>query len=477
LKQRGSTWLVISLIALAFAPSALAADEQGDAGDVPTTAQDLTLATVPSITGTIATGNDADLYRVCLTGGGSFSATTAGLTNVDTQLFLFDSTGLGIYAHDDGTTKQSTLPAGHQLTPSAPGEYILAISAYDRDPQSSGGPIFSNVAFVTAANGRGAGSAVEGWAGLPRDSGAYTIALTGTRSCDETPPVIDLRSPVDGDEVSLGADVEVDFSCSDEGGSELASCEGSVPHGTKLDTSKLGSQTVTVTARDGAGNETTESATIAVVDETPPTVELRTPVEGASYSVDDEVIADYECADEPGGSGLASCVGGVADGAALDTSAAGSFSFTVTATDSAGNSASTTVNYEVRSAESDFKGFRWPVDDYPAINRWIAGEVVPVRFSLGGYRGLDVLAPGYPQVAEVDCGEGEQPTTGRPARSVWWQKGLRFKHRSYVFMWRTERDWTRDCRQFLLKLNDGSVHRAEFRFVRNWWSLWPRWDD
>jgi hypothetical protein len=88
-----------------------------------------------------------------------------------------------------------------------------------------------------------------------------------------------------------------------------------------------------------------------------------------------------------------------------------------------------------------------------------------------------VLAPGYPQVAEVDCGEGEQPTTGRSARSVWWQKGLRYKHRSYVFMWRTERDWTRDCRQFLLKLKDGSVHRAEFRFVRSWWSLWPRWDD
>jgi hypothetical protein len=477
LKQRGSTWLVISLIALAFAPSALAADEQGDAGDVPATAQNLTRATVPSITGTIATGNDADLYRVCLTGGGSFSATTVGLSDVDTQLFLFDTTGLGIYAHDDGTTKQSTLPAGHQLTPSASGEYILGISAYDRDPQSSGGPIFSNVAFVTAANGRGAAAPVEGWAGLPRDSGAYTIALTGTRSCDETPPVVDLRSPVDGDRVAQGAEVVVDYSCSDEGGSELSSCDGSVPDGATLDTSTLGPRTVSVTARDGAGNETTATATVEVVDQTAPVVELRTPEEDASYALGEEVLADYECSDEPDGSGLVSCLGDVADGAALDTTTPGSKTFTVTATDVEGNTATTTVGYEVTSPQGDFKGFRWPVDDFPAINRWIAGEVVPVRFSLGGYRGLDVLAPGYPQVAEVECGEGEQPISGRPARSTGWQKGLRFKHRSYVFMWRTERDWTRGCRQFLIKLKDGSVHRAEFRFVRGWWALWPRWDD
>ena len=477
MKHRGCTWLAISLIALAFAPSALAADEQGDAGDVPATAQDLTRTSVESITGKIATGNDADLYRVCLTGGGTFSATTVALSNVDTQLFLFDATGLGIYAHDDGTTKQSTLPAGHQLTPSPSGEYILGISAYDRDPQSAGGPIFGNVAFVTAANGRGAAAPVEGWAGLPRDSGDYTIALTGTRSCDETPPLIDLRSPVDGATVAQGAEVVVDYSCSDDGGSELASCEGSVPDGATLDTSMLGSQTVTVSARDVAGNETTATATVEVVDQTAPAVELRTPAEDASYALGEEVLADYECSDEQGGSGLASCLGDVADGVALDTATPGSKTFTVTATDAAGNTATTTVSYEVRSPQGDFKGFRWPVDDFPAINRWIAGEVVPVRFSLGGYRGLDILAPGYPQVAEVDCGEGEQPTTGRAARSVWWQKGLRYKHRSYVFMWRTERDWTRDCRQFLIKLNDGSVHRAEFRFVRSWWGLWPRWDD
>ena len=467
--------LVSSLIALALAPSALAADEQGDAGAVPATAQDLTQAQLTTINGQVADGNDADLFRICLSGGQTFSATTAGLSDVDTQLFLFDAAGFGIYAHDDGTTKQSTLPAGRPLTPQRSGEYILGISAYDRDPHSVDGEIFSDVAFVTPANGRGAAAPVDSWDGIPRDSGTYTIALTGTCTDDEsTAPLIRLDSPVNGDSVALGSEVIVDYSCSDEGGSGLVSCEGNVADGAALDTSTLGPKTVTVSARDGAGNEATASATVEVVDLGAPVVNLRTPVDGASYAMGEDVLADYDCSDEPNGSGVLSCVGDVADGAALDTSTPGPGSFTVTATDAAGNSASTTVAYEVVEEPDDFRGFRRPVEDFPAINRWIAGEAVPVRFSLYGYKGMDVLAPGYPQVAEVDCGAGEEPTSGRPARSVWWQKGLRYKHRSYIFMWRTDRDWTRGCRQFLIQLKDGSVHRAEFKFVRSWWDLWPR---
>jgi hypothetical protein len=471
-----SICIAISLIALALAPSALAADEQGDAGGLPATAQDLTAGEVGTISGQLSDGYDADLFRVCLSGGQTFSATTVGLTDVDSQLFLFDANGLGIYANDDGTTRQSTLPANDALTPQAPGDYILGISPYDRDPWSSAGEIFRNVAFVTPANGRGGAAPVESWDGAPRDSGSYTIALTGTCTSDTIQPTIDLRSPVDGTSVGLGEPVTVDFSCSDEGGSGLASCEGSVPDGAALDTSTLGPRTVTVTARDGAGNESTASATVEVVDGDAPAIDIRTPAEGASYTVGEEVIADYGCSDEPNGSGVASCAGDVADGEALDTSSTGARTFTVTATDVAGNTVSRTVTYEV-VAEQEFNGFRWPVEDFPELNFWLAGETVPVRFSLGGYKGLDVLAPGYPQVAKVDCGSGEQPVSGRPARSASSHKGLRYKRRSYVFMWRTERDWAGECRQFLLKLKDGSVHRAEFKFVRPWWGFWPHWDD
>jgi 5-hydroxyisourate hydrolase-like protein (transthyretin family) len=97
---------------------------------------------------------------------------------------------------------------------------------------------------------------------------------------------------------------------------------------------------------------------VAFIDESvpddivPPTIDLQAPEDGASYAHGQVVAAGYSCADEPGGSGLASCVGTLPSGGALDTSTAGSFSFSVTATDDAGNTASRTVTYTVRpSAE------------------------------------------------------------------------------------------------------------------------------
>ena len=60
-----------------------------------------------------------------------------------------------------------------------------------------------------------------------------------------------------------------------------------------------------------------------------------------------QVLADYECADEPNGSGLDSCDGSVADGAAVDTGSLGQKTFTVDASDHAGNTESTSVSYTV----------------------------------------------------------------------------------------------------------------------------------
>ena len=111
--------------------------------------------------------------------------------------------------------------------------------------------------------------------------------------CDTMPPTVDLRSPVNGSHVRQNAPLEVDFSCADTGGSELASCVGSVADGALLDTSQLGDVTVTVTARDHAGNQTVVQNTVTVVDETSPTVSVTTPAEGATYELGAQVLADY----------------------------------------------------------------------------------------------------------------------------------------------------------------------------------------
>ena len=158
---------------------------------------------------------------------------------------------------------------------------------------------------------------------------------------------MDLRSPVDGAHVKQGAEVVVDFSCGDEGGSGLASCVGTVADGELLDTSQLGEVSVTVTARDHAGNETVVTNTVTVVDERKPTISVTTPAEGAVYELGSRVLADYSCADEPNGSGLDSCEGSVADGAAVDTASLGQKTFTVNASDEAGNTNSKSVTYTV----------------------------------------------------------------------------------------------------------------------------------
>ena len=417
-----------------------------------------------AIDGSIATDTDQDLYRVCLEGGGSFSATTVGGTDLDTQLFLFDAAGLGVYGNDDSqATRQSTLPALHELTPTAPGIYLLAITPYNRDPGSAAGAIFGS-GGVLAPTGPGAGQPLSGWSGRIGVPGDYRISLTGTAACappDTTAPSVDLRAPAEGARIPQGSALTVDFDCADEGGSGLASCEGSVPDGAQLDTSSLGTRAVTVTARDHAGNETVVTHSAQVVDATAPLITLRTPLDGAVYLLDQEVLADYECADE----GLLSCAGDVADGAPIDTGSVGTKSFAVEAADAAGNLAAASSSYRVIY---DFRGFLWPVRNRPAVNRARAGRVALVRFSLNGYQGRRVLAQGFPQVAEVECGSGAEPASGEPARLLGHGRALRWSHhgRAYSFAWRTRRSWAGSCRQLLLGLADGTVRRADYRFKR-----------
>jgi hypothetical protein len=105
------------------------------------------------------------------------------------------------------------------------------------------------------------------------------------------------------------------------------------------------------------GGTTTISASLGTIsgqtlvtvapDTTPPQITLVTPPEGASYTHNDVVDADYSCQDESGGSGLASCVGDVAGGAPIDTSSLGPHTFTVNATDHAGNPTQVVHDYTV----------------------------------------------------------------------------------------------------------------------------------
>ncbi|HEY6780185.1 MAG TPA: PxKF domain-containing protein [Thermoleophilaceae bacterium] len=567
--------LATALIWAVLVPAAFAATEAGDAGERPATAQDLGAETaLDAITGSIANESDRDMYRLCASGAGSFSASTVDGTAIDTQLFLLDAGGRGVYANDDapGVMGQSELPAGDPLTPATAGVYYLAISRYNQDPlNAAGSRLFADVVFTIGPASSNPGAVIASWgSGRTGSVGDYRIALTGVVPCpepDTTSPTVDLRTPPDGATYTRGEQVAADYDCADEGssglescvgsvadgapidtasagehsfsvtardaagnetavshsytvldsgaptidlrtpadgadyargeqvladydcadedgGSGLASCAGDVPDGEPIDTAALGPHSFTVTARDSAGNETVVSHGYTVTDVSAPTIDLRTPADGATYALGEQVLADYECADEDGGSGLASCVGDVPDGEPIDTAIAGAHSFSVHATDAAGNASERTVSYSVQEDAGggfEFEGFLVPLRNPPVLNRVWAGSIVPVRFRLGGDQGDDVIADGFPRSGKVDCGEDADPDTAKPTRSPWWWQhrldgGVSYHpwRKTYVYLWQTNDDWAGSCRQLIVKLSDGSLHRANIEFPRRHSHHWFR---
>lgn len=175
--------------------------EIGDAGQTLITAQPvntLPLGTpLSAIFGNLELGG-ADIFGIYLTGGQTFSATTVnGSTFIDTQLFLFTSAGLGVYANDDdpNSPPQSTLPAGISFTPIASGFYYLAVSGAGFMPVSSGGFIFpvsggfldqsGGIQNTVGPTGPGGASALTGWSSLSSENGAYEIDLTGAQFIPE----------------------------------------------------------------------------------------------------------------------------------------------------------------------------------------------------------------------------------------------------------------------------------------------------
>ncbi|MEO6824443.1 MAG: DVUA0089 family protein [Nitrosospira sp.] len=184
---------LLSLLLIGRPSYATTFTELGDAGNLPGTAQ-ITggVGFLTEIDGTLTPGNGdgQDMYLIHIDGGGTFSATTLGGVGFDSELFLFDANGKGVYANDDvsGDFAPSTLPAGDSLTPIIAGDYYLAITQCCSVPISSDGQIFTIAGphhrVVSGPTGAGGDSPVTGYSGTfvqtPAVGGPYQIFLMGT---------------------------------------------------------------------------------------------------------------------------------------------------------------------------------------------------------------------------------------------------------------------------------------------------------
>jgi probable HAF family extracellular repeat protein len=112
-----------------------------------------------------------------------------------------------------------------------------------------------------------------------------------------------------------------------------------------------------------------------------------------------------------------------------------------------------------------FDGFYQPVDNIPTLNKTRAGKTIPIRFSLGRDQGLDIFATGYPKSETIPCNSTTPVDAIEEIASG--KHGLFYNARTdrYEYEWATSSTW-RGCRQFVMKLKDGSVQRANFSFSK-----------
>lgn len=220
----------------------------------------------------------------------------------------------------------------------------------------------------------------------------------------------------------------------------------------------LGTTAVACIASDTRGNGSSAGFTVQVVDTTAPTIAPHDDVSATATSAAGAVVT-YEA---PAASDLVD-----GDVAATCTPASGSqfalgaATVTCTATDDAGNSASSTFTVTVRYA---WAGFFRPVDN-GVLNSVKAGSAVPVKFSLGGNMGLGIFASGYPRSVAMQCATGAledavEETVNAGGSSLQYDATAD----QYVYVWKTEKSWVGGCRQLQLKLADGTTQVANFKF-------------
>ncbi len=162
--------------------------ETGDAGQTLATAQNAGAfpGGASTITGTIGSGTDADLYFFTLSAATSlqFTVTSTSLTfggSLDGALFLFDSTGHALFANDDSS--------GANINPSltalnlAAGTYYLGISLSGNEPVNSNNQLLFAGGLSTSTRGAATGvnptteATFNGNVGVA-ETGTYSIGLS-----------------------------------------------------------------------------------------------------------------------------------------------------------------------------------------------------------------------------------------------------------------------------------------------------------
>jgi hypothetical protein len=298
------------------------------------------------------------------------------------------------------------------------------------------------------------------------------------RLLDTSPPQLTVTHAADGQAGwNVSAPVQLTVAAADsetglagapactDGGAALAVAGSSSPNSATV--SGEGPHPISCSVTDRAGNTTTVADEVKI-DTTAPAVSVISPAAGASFELG-SIVPLASCATEDTGSGTA--LTATATTAGGNASGVGTFTVTCAgAIDVAGNMATSAIaEYTVTFP---WTGFYQPVDNKDASGRYIlnkakAGSTIPIKFNLGGDRGLDILATGSPSSGVVGC-DTAATTDALEEYATNTTSGLKYDSTTdrYIYNWKTASAWSGSCRQLVLELKDGTKHRASFLFTK-----------
>jgi hypothetical protein len=143
-----------------------------------------------------------DLFKIRVADVSTFSARTIGSMFDDTQLYLIDKDGKGVYTHDDNSFDLlSLLPAASALGPLSADVYYLAIALGGYTAQdASGASLFMSGGLTDVLGGDPTSGPLAGWGSFGDGNSelpySYVIELTGATNADLPEPGVFMLAAV-----------------------------------------------------------------------------------------------------------------------------------------------------------------------------------------------------------------------------------------------------------------------------------------
>jgi hypothetical protein len=223
-----------------------------------------------------------------------------------------------------------------------------------------------------------------------------------------------------------------------------------------------GSHTFTLTVTDTGGGSDTDDVVVNIVDTISPAITcpadvvVNLPLNSTATSM----VVNYPAVTAT--DGCSSSVDVSSSPASGSVFPIGTTTVHALADDGTTTPSTCTFNVIV---QYNFAGFFPPVDNLPVFNVVQAGKAIPVKFSLSGYKGLGIFAVGSPSSGPIACNSSD-PAVDLTETVTAGGSSLSYDPTTdrYIYVWKTDPSWAGTCRQLLLELNDGSIHRANFKF-------------